>query len=423
MEDWGSIPLPERMRPQTLDEYVGQTHLVGEGGVLRNLVDAHRLISLVLWGPPGTGKTTLAKLLANTAHARFIELSAVSSGVKELREAFLQAQEERRFYGTATVLFIDEVHRFTKAQQDILLPAIEQGVVSFIGSTTQNPRICLTPALQSRLQICELIPLTNDEVRLGLLRAATDRDRGLGLAKDMVTEQAWSLLVARSGGDLRKALLGLEWSVVYAKADVGQKVTEAHVQKAMQTAASVDESTLYDLLSAFGKSLRGSDSDAALYWFLRMVEAGVDPRIPVRRLIVHASEDVGLASPSAMAQAVSAMQALEFVGLPEAKIPIAQAIIFVCEAPKSNSVVQALHAAQEALARYPHEAVPVWLRDRHYPRMGDADASYLYPHDFFHHYVKQQYLPQALADEVFYHPGSEGTEARIMPHKLRQGSS
>lgn len=420
MEDWGSIPLPERMRPQTLDDYVGQKHLVGEGGLLRNLIDAHRLVSLVLWGPPGTGKTTLAKLLAKVAKARFIELSAVTSGVKELREAFVQAQEERDFYGVSTVLFVDEIHRFSKAQQDSLLPAIEQGTVIFIGSTTQNPHICLTSALQSRLQICELLPLTYEQIKTGLERALVDAKLGLGWPLESVTGEALNLLITRSGGDLRKALLGLEWSVMYARS-YGEGLIEAkHVAQVVQATAYVDESSLYDLLSAFGKSLRGSDSDAALYWFLRMVEVGVDPRIPVRRLIVHASEDVGLASPQAMIQAVSAMQALDLVGMPEEKIPIAQAIIFVCESPKSNSVVLALQAAKEAVTRYPHEPVPTYLRDRHFPRMGDQDAAYLYPHDYSHHYVEQTYLPSTLVGQVFYQPGMEGTEARIIPHKLRK---
>ncbi len=420
MENWGSIPLPERMRPQSLADYVGQQHLVGEGGLIRNLIDAHHLVSLVLWGPPGTGKTTLAKLLSSVAKARFIELSAVTSGVKELREAFIQAQEERDFYGVSTVLFVDEIHRFSKAQQDSLLPAIEQGTVIFIGSTTQNPHICLTPALQSRLQICELLPLTYDQIKLGLERALVDEKNGLGLPSESVAKEAFDLVITRSGGDLRKAMLGLEWSAMYALSHGKRFIEVKHVAKAMQATTFVDESTLYDLLSAFGKSLRGSDSDAALYWFLRMIEAGVDPRIPVRRLIVHASEDVGLASPQAMVQAVSAMQALDFVGMPEARIPIAQAIVFVCEAPKSNSIVLALQSATDAVTRYPHEPVPTYLRDRHFPRMGDQDATYMYPHEFPHHYVKQTYLPEVLQDQIFYHPGVEGTEVRIVPHKLRK---
>ncbi len=412
-------PLPERMRPRHLDEFVGQQHLVGAGRMLRRVHDAGRLMSLVMWGPPGTGKTTLAKLLADTANARFVELSAVASGAKDLRDVFAAAEQEKRLYGADTVLFVDEIHRYTKTQQDLLLPVVERGVVYLIGSTTENPRICLTRALLSRLQVFELQRLSVEDVRIALARALRDEERGLGRNAINVEPEAMELLVHGSGGDLRKALQALEASYFRAVSDSAVCTISADdAREALQgVGAEFDESVFYDLLSAFGKSLRGSDSDAALYWFARLVAAGVDPVIAVRRLIVHASEDVGLASPQALLQAVAALQALQQVGLPEARIPIAQAIIFVCEAPKSNSVVLALARVEEALRRVPHAQVPSWLRDRHFARDGDDASEYLYPHDFPGHYVKQTYLPEELAQDTFYRPTNQGTEARIRPRK------
>lgn len=412
-------PLPERMRPRTLDEFVGQRHLIGETRLLRRLFAERRLLSVVLWGPPGTGKTTLAKLLAQQADARLVELSAVASGAKELRDAFAAADQEKRFYGTPTVLFVDEIHRYSKAQQDVLLPAVERGTVYLIGSTTQNPRACLTPALLSRLQICELYNLEEADVETALRRAVEDSDRGFGEWKVEIDPAAWQRLVRAPGGDLRRALSALEAAVLYAEdTPAGRRVEERHVEEALRgTAGQFDESVLYDMLSAFGKSLRGSDSDAALYWFMRMVAAGVDPRVPVRRLIVHASEDVGLAGPQALVQAVTAMQALDFVGLPEARIPIAQAILFVCESPKSNSVVTALGAVEDAIARMPHAGVPPYLQDQTFRKDAHRGQVYQYPHDFPGHYVPQRYLPEELADSVFYRPSDQGAEARVHPRK------
>lgn len=414
------VPLPERMRPRNLDEFVGQQHLVGEGRMLRRVYDAGRLLSIVMWGPPGTGKTTLAKLFAKTANARLVELSAVASGAKDLRDVFAAAEQEKRLYGVDTVLFVDEIHRYSKTQQDLLLPVVERGVVYLIGSTTENPRICLTRALLSRLQIFELQRLSVEDVRTALARALRDEERGLGRYAVNVEPEAMELLVHSSGGDLRKALQALEASYFRAVSSDSAVCTISadDAQEALQgVGAEFDEAVFYDLLSAFGKSLRGSDSDAALYWFARLVAAGVDPVIAVRRLIVHASEDVGLASPQALLQAVAALQALQQVGLPEARIPIAQAIIFVCEAPKSNSVVQALARVEEALRRVPHAQVPTWLRDRHFARDGDSASEYLYPHDYPNHYVKQTYLPAELARDTFYRPTNQGTEARIRPRK------
>ncbi|KYP80571.1 replication-associated recombination protein A [Ferroacidibacillus organovorans] len=414
-----SIPLAERMRPRSLDEFYGQQHLLRPGTLIHRAMQAGFLRSVILWGPPGVGKTTLAKLMANRADARLIELSAVSSGTRELREVFAQADEERRLYGIQTLVFIDEIHRYTKTQQDALLPAVERGVVHLIGSTTQNPRMALTPALLSRLQIVQLRPLTQDDLRLAVEQALTDETRGLGGRGVLLEDDARDLLLALSGGDVRRALTTLEWAVYQSESCDGVvRVKRATVQRILEEArGAVDESTLYDMLSAFGKSLRGSDSDAAVYWFMRMVDAGVDPRIPVRRMIVHASEDVGMANPQALLQAMAAWQALDVVGMPEARIPIAQAIVFVCESPKSNSIVVALGKVETAIRAHPHAAVPLHLRDKSYPREDDGNVTYRYPHDYPHHHVKQVYLPSPLERETFYAPSTEGLEQRVHPRK------
>lgn len=423
MDESSRAPLPERMRPRDLTEFIGQKHLLAPGRFLHELTGKGKLASVVLWGPPGSGKTTLARLISSGAHARFVELSAVAAGIRELREVFAAAAEDLRLYATPTVLFVDELHRFSKTQQDVLLPAVERGTVYLVGSTTENPRICLTTALLSRVQILTLVLLSDEEVEIGVARALKDADRGLGDNPPMFDPDAWRDLIRGAGGDLRKALHALEWCALFAQ-DHGHAIGRAIVEQAYQgTGGRFDESVFYDMLSAFGKSLRGSDSDAALYWFLRMIDVGVDPRVPVRRMIVHASEDVGLANPQALQQAVAAMHALEAVGMPEARIPIGQAIIFVCEAAKSNSVVTALERAAAAIRKAPHAEVPKWLRDRHFADPREKDPPYLYPHEYPGHYVRQEYLPQEIADGHFYQPSDQGLEGKIIPRKHRRNTT
>ena len=420
-------PLADRMRPRTLDEFIGQRHLVGEGRLLRRAIEADRLTSSIFYGPPGCGKTTLASIIARATSAAFVQLNAVTSGVADVRDVLKAAKERRMLTGQATYLLLDECHRWSKAQSDSILPAIEGGTIRFIGSTTENPMVAMTPAIVSRCRVFQFFPLTEADVMSAMSRALADPERGFGkLAVDMAPE-AMRHIAHVANGDVRMALGAVELAVLTTPAGADGKihvdlaVAEESIQKPM---LRCDESLYYDMLSAFCKSLRGSDSDAALAWFARLLYAGVDPRLIMRRVLAHASEDVGMANPIAMLQAAAAAQDLEFMGMPEARLPMAQAIIAVCESPKSNSVSAAVDAAMADAAKGGFGPVPLHLRDTHYAgsdRLGSGKG-YLYPHDFPGHWVRQEYMPPEVRGRTYYHPTEMGHEDVIRKnHQVREG--
>jgi putative ATPase len=405
----GEEPLAARMRPRTIDEFVGQRHLIGKGKALSRLVGGGHLPSIILWGPAGTGKTTLAYLLADAVGAELMQLSAVSSGVADARKV-IQGASGGMF---RTVLFVDEVHRWSKAQQDVLLPAVEQGTVTLIGATTENPYFSLVTPLLSRTLLLRLEPLSAEDLRTLLRRALDDADRGLGKLGVTATDEAIDHLVEISGGDARLALTGLEAAALGTEAEGETEITRDRAADAVQKKAIVYDrqgDAHYDVVSAFIKSIRGSDPDATLFWLARMLEAGEDARFIARRMIVHASEDVGLADPRALLVAVAAAQAVEHVGLPEARLNLAEAAIYLARAPKSNSVYSALAAATEdAISADP---VPAHLRDASYPgakKLGHGEG-YRYPHDYPGHQVEQEYRPVRFKGNRYYEPSGEGEE-------------
>jgi len=406
-----TAPLAVRMRPRSLDEVIGQRHLTQPGTPFRKLVDNDAPMSLVLWGPPGTGKTTLAYVVSQVTKRRFTELSAVTAGVKDVRQAVDQARQQLGMTGRQSVLFVDEVHRFSKTQQDALLPAVENRWVSFIGATTENPSFSVVSPLLSRSLLLTLKPLDDDDIRALIERALTDTERGLA-GRVPIDDEALGHLVRLAGGDGRRALTYLE-----AAALGSTRITTQVLEQAVDKAAvryDRDGDQHYDVISAFIKSLRGSDADAALHYLARMIEAGEDPRFIARRLVVHASEDVGMADPTALQVAVAAAQAVELIGLPEARINLAQAVIHIALAPKSNAVVKAVNAAQDDVRAGLIGAVPDHLRDAHYPgakRLGHGKG-YVYPHDRPEGVVAQQYAPDAVSDRAYYEPTTHGAEAR-----------
>ncbi len=411
-------PLADRMRPRTLDEFLGQQEIVGEGTLLRRAIMADRLTSSIFWGPPGTGKTTLASIVANATRAQFVKLNAVTCGVAEVREVIKDAEARLKLHGKSTYLLLDECHRWSKAQSDSILPSIEQGIIRFIGSTTENPMIAMTPAIVSRCRLFHFEPLEQEDVERAILQAIRDEGRGYGLQAVVIDPDALRHIAQVANGDVRAALNALELAVMTTPIDANgdTRVTLAVAEQSIQKRVlRMDESMLYDMLSAFCKSLRGSDSDAALAWFSRMIYAGLDPRIIVRRVIAHASEDVGMANPNAMVQAVSAWQALEAIGMPEARLSITQAIIAVCESPKSNAVVVAIDRAMRDAERGGFQPVPVHLRDTAY--RGAAilgyGADYKYAHNYPGHYVKQQYAPIEAQGMPYYEPGELGFEQEV----------
>jgi putative ATPase len=409
-----AAPLAVRMRPRTLDEVIGQRHLTSAGTPFRKLIDNDAPMSLLLWGPPGTGKTTMAYVVSQVTKRRFVELSAVSAGVKDVRAAVDAARRTLGMSGTQTVLFIDEVHRFSKTQQDALLPAVENRWVSFIGATTENPFFSVVSPLLSRSLLLTLQPLSDDDIREVIQRAIQD-PRGLG-GTVALDEAAQEHLIRLAGGDARRALTYLE-AAALGLAE-GNHIDIKTLERAVDRAAvryDRDGDQHYDVISAFIKSLRGSDVDAALHYLARMIEAGEDPRFIARRLVVHASEDVGMADPTALLTAVAAAQAVEFIGLPEARINLAQAVIHISLAPKSNAVIKAINAAGADVRNGLIGAVPSHLRDAHYPGAGKVGhgEGYLYPHDFDDGIVAQRYAPDPVADRVYYEPSGHGQEARV----------
>ena len=419
-------PLADRMRPRTLPEFIGQGQIVGEGKLLRRAIEAGRLTSSIFWGPPGTGKTTLASIIAEATRSAFVKLNAVTSGVSDVREVLKAAEGRLKLHGQPTYLLLDECHRWSKAQSDSILPAIERGVIRFIGSTTENPMIAMTPAIVSRCRLFRFEQLTQEDVETALRRAIADKVRGYGNMDLRIDDDALAHIASVANGDARSALNALELAVLTTpmEGDGSTHITLAVAEESIQgRAIRMDESMLYDMLSAFCKSLRGSDSDAALAWFARMAYGGVDPRIVMRRVIVHASEDVGMANPMALQQAVAAYQALEAVGMPEARLAIAQAIIAVCESPKSNAVLMAVERALADAGKGGFQSVPQHLRDTHYrgaEALG-AGEGYKYVHDFPGHFVRQQYRPVEAGGFPYYVPSQQGYENDVRALRKTRG--
>lgn len=415
-------PLAERMRPRTLDEFLGQGKIVGEGSLLRRAISADKLGSCIFYGPPGTGKTTLANIIAENTNANFVKLNAVTSGVADAKKVIDEAKDLLRMYGKRTYLLLDECHRWNKAQSDSVLQAIEQGYIIFIGSTTENPYVSMTRAIVSRCRIFSFSRLTEDDIKKGLKRAVEDKERGLGNMNLVVSDEAIAHLAWASAGDLRTALNALELAALttHAGSDgiirVGKEEAEQSIQ---QKALSMTEDMYYDMISAFIKSMRGSDSNAALYWAERLIEAGCDPMLIGRRIMIHACEDVGLADPNAIVVATSCVQAFEKIGLPEGRIPLAEGIIYVSEAPKSNKVVEALGGAENAVKTIKHETVPLYLRDPNYKGVDEKVSGYKYPHSYGG-WVKQQYLPDEIKDAVFYEPTDNGFEKVIKERQSKR---
>ena len=418
-------PLAERMRASTFKDFVGQGHVVSEGSLLRRAVSLDRLGSCIFWGPPGCGKTTLANIIAAQTNGEFIKLNAVSSGVADVKKAVEQARNNLKLYKKRTYLLLDECHRFSKTQSDSLLPAIEQGTITFIGSTTENPYASMTPAIVSRCRVFEFHALSTEDIRGALEKALRDKRKGLGMYLTEVEDQALDHIARTAAGDLRTAYNALELAVLTTPPDekgvVRVRLSDAE-QSIQRRALSYSEDLYYDILSAFCKSLRGSDANAALYYAFRLIEGGCDPLLVFRRLMVHAAEDVGMADPNALVVATSAFTAFRNMGYPEGLIPLSEAVIYVCEAEKSNSVVTAMSAARSDAVNSPDDNIPPYLRDSSY---GDKaakaqSAEYKYPHSYGG-WVEQQYLPDSLKDRVYYEPSGYGFEQTVAQIRARKG--
>jgi putative ATPase len=412
-----SQPLAARMRPRNLDEYAGQTHILGQGQLLRRAIEADRIQSLIFYGPPGTGKTSLAQIIARQTKSKFERLSGVESNVADMRRVLSAAANRLENTGQSTILFIDEIHRFNKSQQDVLLPDVESGVIKLIGATTHNPFFFVNSPLVSRSQIFELRPLTEDELFELIQRALMDAERGIGYLKIKIAKEAAHHLAKLADGDARKALNSLEIAALTTppESDGTIRITLEVAEQSIQKKAVVydgDGDAHYDTISAFIKSMRGSDPDAALYWLAKMIHAGEDPRFIARRIVICAAEDVGLADPMALVLANACLAASEFVGWPEARIPLAEATIYIATANKSNSAYKAIDAALEDVRSGRTIAVPEHLRDAHYQgaeRLGHG-AGYEYAHDGKNHFVAQDYLG---VDKIYYEPTEQGVEKKI----------
>lgn len=413
-------PLASRLRPTTLDEVVGQQHIVGKDKLLYRAIKADKLSSIIFYGPPGTGKTTLAKVIANTTSAEFMQINATSAGKKDMEEVVAAAKNNQGMYGKKTILFIDEIHRFNKGQQDYLLPFVEDGTIILIGATTENPYFEVNPALLSRSVIFELKKLSTEDIRTLLLRAVNDTEKGMGSYHAQVDDDALEFLADMANGDARAALTAIELGIlttdrsedgiIHITLDVASECIQKRVINYDKTGDNH-----YDTISAFIKSMRGSDPDAAVYYLARMLYAGEDVKFIARRIMILASEDIGNADPQALRVAVAAAQAVERLGMPEARIVLAQAVTYMASAPKSNSAINAIDKAMRVVQETKTPPVPVHLQDAHYKSAGKLGhgKGYKYAHDYKNHYVKQQYLPDGLTGEVFYEPSENGYEQQI----------
>jgi putative ATPase len=416
-----AMPLAARMRPRNFSEYVGQQHIIGEGRVLRKAIEADQLPSIILWGPPGSGKTTLAQVIANVSSAYYVHMSAVTAGVADLRKVVDEARKRRKENGQRTILFIDEIHRFNKSQQDAVLPYVENGEVTFIGATTENPSFEVISALLSRSRVFTLNALTDDEVKIIVERAMADRANGLGEMNAEIAADAVQQLVTLSNGDARVALNAVEMAVQAVKPgkDGVRHVILSDIEDAMQKRALLYDKAgdqHYDLISALHKTLRGSDPDAALYWMGRMLEAGEDPLYIIRRLIRFASEDVGMADPQALVVAMAAQQAIHFVGMPECNLALAEAVVYLATAPKSNALYSGYQAVKRDVETTRNDPVPLHLRNAPTRLMKNLGygKDYKYAHDYEGHFVEQQNLPDAMKGKRYYFPSDQGFEKTIM---------
>ena len=417
-------PLASRMRPTTLDEVVGQKHIIGKDKLLYRAIRADQLGSIIFYGPPGTGKTTLAKVIANTTSASFRQINATVAGKKDMEDVVKEAKDALGMYGKKTILFVDEIHRFNKSQQDYLLPYVEDGTLILIGATTENPYFEVNGALLSRSRIFELKALEKDDVKELVLRAVQDEKKGMGSYHAVIDDEAADFLADVSGGDARAALNAVELGVLTTERDPADgliHITLDVAQECIQKRAvryDKDGDNHYDTISAFIKSMRGSDPDAAVYYLARMLYAGEDIKFIARRIMICAAEDVGNADPQALTVAVSAAQAVERIGMPEAQIILSQAVLYVATAPKSNSACNAVFEAMDAVKNQRSMPVPVHLQDSHYggsAKLGHG-IGYRYAHDYPNHYVKQQYLPDGMEGRCFYHPSENGYESKIAEH-------